>query len=292
MYYKTKSYKAFSVVNYTFLFALSLLCILPLIHVLAVSLSGSAPAGANLVNFWPIDFTMDAYAKTIDNRFFLRSLIISGERTILGTVLSMFFITLSAYALSKDDRVLKGRSVYTWYFIFTLLFSGGIIPSYILIQNLHMMNTIWALVLPGVVNVWNLILLMNFFRTIPKELEEAALIDGAGHFKTLLTVFIPLSTPAIATLTLFTMVSHWNSWFDGMIYISRADNYPLATFLQTIIVQQDFTKMNFDPKNLQDISNRTVKAAQIFIGAMPILLVYPFLQRYFVKGIVLGAVKE
>lgn len=173
-----------------------------------------------------------------------------------------------------------------------MLFSGGLIPSYILIQKLGLINTLWALILPGAVAVWNLILMMNFFRNVPKELEEAAFIDGANHITTLFRIYLPVSMPAIATISLFTMVGQWNSWFDGLIYMNDAAKYPLATLMQTIIVQQDFSNMNVDATQLQNMSQRTVNAAQIFIGALPILLVYPFLQRFFVKGIVLGAVKE
>ncbi|WP_159886777.1 carbohydrate ABC transporter permease [Paenibacillus puerhi] len=292
MYYKTMGYKLFSIANYIFLGFLSLLCILPLIHILAVSFSSMAPASSNLVTFWPIGFTMDAYEKTFGNANFLNSLLISGERTVLATVIGMFLVLLTAYPLSKDDQMFRGRSAYIWFFVFTLLFSGGLIPSYLLIQKLGLMNTIWALILPGAVSVWNIILMLNFFRGLPKELEEASFLDGAGQFKTLSLVYIPLSMPAIATLSLFTMVYQWNSWFDGMIYMSDIKKFPLASLLQTIIVQQDFSKINVDPKHLENISQRTVRAAQIFIGALPILLVYPFLQRFFVKGMVIGAVKE
>ncbi|MOA08526.1 Inner membrane ABC transporter permease protein YcjP [compost metagenome] len=173
-----------------------------------------------------------------------------------------------------------------------MLFSGGLVPFYILIQKLNMMNTLWVLIVPGAVSVWNMILLLNFFRGVPRELEEAAFIDGAGHLRTLFSIYLPVSMPAIATLSLFSMVGHWNSWFDGLIFMTDHKNYPLATFLQTIIVQQDFSKVTVRPEDLENISQRTVKAAQIFIGMAPILLVYPFLQRFFVKGIVLGAVKE
>jgi len=173
-----------------------------------------------------------------------------------------------------------------------MLFSGGIVPSYMLIRELHLMNTMWALVLPLAINVFNMVLLMNFFRAVPKELEDASLIDGAGHFRTLISIYLPISMPALATISLFTMVMHWNSWFDGLLYITDYRKYPLSTFLQTVIVQQDFNKINPDVNELKNISQRTVKSAQIFIGTLPILLVYPFLQRYFVKGIILGAVKE
>ncbi|MEC0128934.1 carbohydrate ABC transporter permease [Paenibacillus pabuli] len=292
MYYKTRGYRIFSIANYTFLGILSLLCILPIIHILAVSFSSMAPASSNLVSFWPIGFTTDAYVKTFGNSNFINSLLVSVKRTVIATVVGMVIMLITAFPLSKEDISFKGRSLYTWFFVFTILFSGGLIPSYILIQKLGLMNTIWALILPGALSVWNVILMMNFFRGLPKELEEAAYLDGAGHIKTLILVYVPLSLPAIATLSLFTMVFQWNSWFDGMIYMSDIKNYPLASLLQTIIVQQDLSKINVDPSMLENISQRTVRAAQIFIGALPILLVYPFLQRFFVKGIVIGAVKE
>lgn len=292
MYHKSFGYKIFSVFNYMLLAIIAALCITPMIHILAVSFSGKAPASANLVGLWPIDFTFEAYNKTFANGNFLGALLISMKRTVLGTIISMAVVMLTAYPLSKDEAKFRGRSGYTWFFVFTMLFGGGLIPNYILIQKLHLMNTIWALVLPGAVNVWNMVLLLNFYRNVPKELEEAAFIDGAGHLQTLWHVYLPVSMPAIATLSLFSMVGHWNSWFDGLIYMSKISNYPLSTLLQTIVVQHDFSKMNVDASQLENISQRTVQAAQIFIGALPILLVYPFLQRYFVKGIVLGAVKE
>ncbi|MGG4142339.1 carbohydrate ABC transporter permease [Paenibacillus algorifonticola] len=292
MYHKTKSYKVFSVFNYTLLAVLSLICLIPLIHILAVSFSGKAPANANLVGLLPVQFTMDAYSQTLANENFLRSLWVSFVRTGLGTLISMIVVICAAYPLSKENGNFKRKKVYTWFFVFTMLFNGGLIPFYILIQKLNMMNTLWVLILPGAVSVWNMILLLNFFKNVPKELEEAAFIDGAGYLKTLVSVYLPVSMPAIATISLFAMVGHWNSWFDGLIFMTDHKNYPLATFLQTIIVQQDFSKVSVRPEDLENISQRTVKAAQIFIGMAPILFVYPFLQRFFLKGIVIGAVKE
>lgn len=292
MYYKTKGYQVFSIFNYIFLTIICLTCILPLIHILAVSFSASAPANSNLVGLWPIGFNFEAYAKTLNNDNFHQALWVGVKRTVLGTLIGMSLITLASYALSKEGRGFLSRKIYIWFFIFTMLFSGGIVPSYMLIRELNLMNTIWALVLPLAINVFNMILMMNFFKAVPKELEEASLIDGAGHFRTLFSVYLPVSMPAIATISLFTMVMHWNSWFDGLLYISDYRKYPLSTFLQTIIVQQDFNKINPDINTLKNLSQRTVKSAQIFIGTLPILLVYPFLQRYFVKGIILGAVKE
>ncbi|MFS0724778.1 carbohydrate ABC transporter permease [Paenibacillus sp. 1P07SE] len=292
MYYKSSGYKVFSVFNYLLLTLICLSCILPLIHILAVSFSGSAPANANLVGLLPIDFNTEAYAKTLNNSNFHRALLVGVQRTVLGTLIGMGLIVLAAYAISKDAHGFRSRTLYTWFFLFTMLFSGGIVPSYMLIRNLDLMNTMWALVLPVAVNVFNMVLMMNFFRAVPRELEEAALMDGAGHFRTLWSVYLPISLPALATISLFTMVFHWNSWFDGLLYMTDYRNYPLSTFLQTVIVQQDFNQINVDVNEMKSLSQRTVKSAQIFIGTLPILLVYPFLQKYFVKGIILGAVKE
>jgi putative aldouronate transport system permease protein len=292
MYYKTRGYQLFTILNYCILVIAGLLCILPIIHILAISFSASAPANAHLVGLWPVDFNIESYTKTLNNPNFLRAFFISVGRTILGTFMTMSVITLAAYSLSKDSSVLKSRNIYAWYFVFTMLFTGGMIPLYMVVRNLHMMDTIWALVLPGAVQVFNMILLMNFFRATPKELEEAALIDGAGHFTVLFRVYLPLAMASIATLSLFSVVGSWNAWFDGLLYINNYRNYPLATFLQTVIVSQDFSKLTANPRDLLNISQRTVKAAQIFIGMLPVLLIYPFLQRFFVKGIVLGAIKE
>ncbi|AOZ93696.1 carbohydrate ABC transporter permease [Paenibacillus crassostreae] len=290
MYHKTIPYRIFSIFNNMFLAAVAILCLLPLYHLLMVSLSASAPANAGLVTFWPIGFTLEAYTKTFSNVNFLSSLWVSVQRTIIGTALALIVNTLAAYALSKETRVFRARNIYLWYFVVTMLFSGGLIPGYILILKLGLMNSLWALILPGMVAVFNIILLLNFFRTVPKDLEEAAFIDGAGQFRTFFSIYLPVSLPVIATISLFMMVGHWNSYFDGMIYIRDAERLPLATFMQTIIVQADMTKL--DPQAVANLSQRTIRASQIFISALPILLVYPFLQRFFVTGIVVGAVKE
>ncbi|WP_337099240.1 carbohydrate ABC transporter permease [Paenibacillus sp. YIM B09110] len=290
MYHKTLPYRIFSVFNYILLAVISVCCLLPLFHLLMVSLSDTAPANAGLVTFWPIGFTVEAYVKTFDNANFLASLWISVKRTVFGTALALLVNSLAAYALSKDNRVFRGRNAYLWYFVVTMLFSGGLIPGYILILRLGLINNLLALILPGLVAVYNIILLLNFFRTVPKELEEATFMDGAGHFRSFISIYLPISLPAIATIALFTMVGHWNAYFDGLIYMKGSENLPLASFMQTIIVQGNTT--SFDPAVIANLSQRTLRASQIFIGALPILLVYPFLQRFFVKGIVIGAVKE
>jgi len=292
MYYKTRGYRIFNVFNTCFLILLAIMCIVPLIHVLAVSFSAKSAADANLVGLWPKQFSLEAYKKTIDNPVFLHSIWVSVKRTVLGTALTLLITFLAAYPLSKENSVFKGRNVYSWLFVFSMVFNGGLIPFYIVIQKVGLMDSFWVLVLPGAVNTFLVILMLNFFRGIPKELEEAALIDGAGHFRTLFSIFLPISLPSIATIALFSMVFHWNSWFDGLLYMNNSKQFPLATFLQTVIIQRDMSSMSVNPKEMELISQTTVRAAQIFIGAAPILIVYPFLQKYFVKGMTLGSVKE
>lgn len=279
---------------YLVLIITALLCILPLINVLAVSLSSSAYATAGQVKLWPVGFTWNAYSFVSQKKEFLYSMLVSIKRVGLGVSINMLLTVLVAYPLSKENAQFRMRTWYVWIFIFTMLFSGGLIPLYLVIKELHLINTMWSLVLPGAVPIYNVVLMINFFRSLPKELHEAAYIDGANHWKTLSMIIIPLSAPALATMTLFSIVAHWNAWFDGLIYMNSPHNYPLASYLQTIIIGRDLSSLNLasDLQALQNLSDRTVKAAQIFVGALPILLVYPFLQRFFMTGIVVGSVKE
>lgn len=283
------SRKIFVVCNTTFLIIIALLCILPLVNLFAISLSGKAAANSGAVTFWPIDFTMMAYEKTFNNSNFIRSILISVARTALGTFVSMFVITTAGYALSKDFR---GRTPLMWFFVFTMLFGGGLIPSYLVNTSLGLKNNFLVYIIPGAFSCYNLILIMNFFKSIPKALEEAALIDGASFFTVLWRIFLPLSKAGLATVALFIMVGNWNEWFTGILYMSDTKNYPLASFLQVIVVQGNQQDLALDPTSALAMSERTIKAAQVFIGALPILLVYPFLQKYFVTGLVMGAVKE
>ena len=293
MHHQTKAYKVFTVFNTLGMALLGFICVAPLINTLAVSFSSPAAASGNLVTFLPIGFTFDAYNETLGNANFIRALLIGLLRTVLGTAISLFTMTMAAYALAKEEREFKGRTAYMWIFVFTMMFSAGLVPNYILIQELHLMNTIWALVLPGAVSVFNMILLLNFFRvSVPKSLAEASSIDGAGHFRTFWSIYLPIAVPSVATVALFIMVSNWNAWFDGMIYMTDPRRYPLSTFLHTVIVLNDMSQINLDPEDIKMLSNRTVRASQVFLGAFPILIVYPFLQRYFVTGIVMGSVKE
>ncbi len=287
------SRRLFLIVNYTALIVMALVCILPLVHVLALSFSSNAAATSGYVKLWPVEFTLKSYEFVLGRPAFMKSLLVTLERVAIGLPFNLLLTILIAYPLSKEAGRFKFRTAYVWYFVFTMLFSGGLIPTYMTVNKAGLLDSIWALILPGAVPVFNVVLLLNFFRGLPKELEEAAFIDGAGHFRTLWKIYFPLSLPAIATIALFTTVSHWNAWFDGLIYMNSPDHYPLQSYLQTVIAGRDMTlASSTDLELLSKVSDRTVKAAQIFMGALPILLVYPFLQRYFVKGIVLGSVKE
>lgn len=292
LYRESVSRKVFLVFNTVLLGVLALSCLLPMINVLAVSFSSSAAAQGGFVKLWPVDFNVASYEYALGRPQFLTSMGVSIQRIVLGAGLNMLLTILAAYPLSKDNRKFRARTAYSWFFVTTMLISGGLIPSFMLISKLKLMDTIWALVLPGAVPVFNLILLINFFRQLPIELEEAAHVDGASHWTILWKIYVPTSTPALATLTLFVLVSHWNSWFDGLLFMNSPTKYPLQSYLQTVIVQRDTTAVSMQEfKDLALLSDRTVKAAQVFMGAMPILLFYPFLQKYFVTGIVMGSVK-
>lgn len=278
--------------NFIFLAFLSFLCLMPIIHILAISFSSGAAAAAGKVTLWPIEFTTAAYNNVFGKPEYLRAFWVSVQRVVLGTSLSMFLVILTAYPLSKDPHQFRLRTFYAWFFVFTILFSGGLIPTYLTVKSLGLIDTLWALILPTAVPVFNVILLLNFYRNLPKELEESSRIDGAGHFITLWKIYVPLSLPALATTGLFTMVGHWNSWFDGMLYMNHTENYPLQTFLQTVIIKMDFRFIKAENAELMlKLSDRTSRAAQIFVAAFPILIVYPFLQKLFIKGIVMGSVK-
>ncbi|MBB6734381.1 carbohydrate ABC transporter permease [Cohnella sp. CBP 2801] len=288
------SRRSFEIANYALLTVLAALCFLPIVHVLSLSLSSRVEVEAGSVLFWPRQFTWASYEYVASQGQFFRSMGITLERVTLGTVLNLALTLLCAYPLAKEAREFRLRTVYVWYFVFTILFGGGLIPWYLTIKNLGLLNSIWALVLPGAVPVFNIILLLNFFRRLPKELSESARIDGAGDWRILLNLFIPLSTPALATITLFTVVGHWNAWFDGLLLMNNPHRYPLSSYLQTVITMPDLSKFT-DPETARlynRISDRTTRAAQVFVGMLPILLAYPFLQRYFIHGIVLGSVKE
>jgi putative aldouronate transport system permease protein len=291
-YEKKLGRQAFSAINLTILTLAALSCLLPLIYVLAVSLSSSAAAMANKVVLWPVDFTLKSYQYVIRKQAFYTSFFVALKRVAIGVPVNMAFTILAAYPLSKDTKSFRARSFFSWFFVVTMLFNGGLIPWFMTIYKTGLIDKIWALILPGALPVFNMVVLMNFFRGLPKEIEDAALIDGAGQWTILTKIFLPLSVPSLATLVLFSVVNHWNSWFDGLILMNNPKNYPLQSYLQTVVVNRDMSLVSIkDAELLSQISDRTVKCAQIFIAMLPILVAYPMLQKHFTTGLVLGSVK-
>ncbi|MCC3372412.1 carbohydrate ABC transporter permease [Cohnella sp. REN36] len=281
----------FDIFNYAGLAIISLLCLLPIWHIAMVSLSGEGPASKFAVGLWPVEFTADAYGTILRMGKFWSAFGMSTLRVAAGGLLNLILTIMMAYPLSKESAYFRGRNVYIWVLVFTMLFSGGLIPMYMMINELNLINTIWALVLPGAVPVFNVILMVNFMRQLPKELEEAALVDGASQLRIMTSIFVPLSMPVIATVTLFSVVGHWNAWFDGLIYMNDTSKYPLQTYLHVVLASRNL--INADQQTVMaSLTNRTSISAQIILASLPILVVYPFLQRYFIHGIVMGSVKE
>ena len=264
-------------------------------HVISLSLSEKIEAVSGNVGIWPIGFNLEAYRYVMEDIQFWKSLSITLLRVVIGVPINILLVILTAYPLSKANSRFHGRTVFSWYFVFTMLFNGGMIPAYIVISKLGLMNTIWALTLPGAMNVSYMILMMNFFRGIPVEIEEAAVIDGASQPQILFRIFLPMSLPSLATIILFATVANWNCWMDGYLYMNTPDKYPLQTYLATVLMEsKNNVEALMTPEQLirmAQISEKTIEAAQIFLGALPIMCVYPFLQKYYIKGIVVGSVK-
>ena len=285
--------KAFLVVNYFFLTLDMCISLFPLVHVFALSLSSNSAAQAGWVTILPVDFTLDSYQYILAKPEFFQSFGVSVVRVVLGTLLSIGLTILCAYAMAQPDERFHARKYYVWVFLVTMVFSGGLIPLFIVVKSVGIYNSIWALILPGAVQTFNIILMLNFFRGLPYALTESALIDGANHFQIMTKIIVPVSKPSLATVGLFTMVNHWNSWFDGMIYISDTAKYPLQTYLRNVIQSVDIASIDLTSVGaMTNVSQKTVTAAQIFVAIIPILLVYPLLQKYFITGMTLGSVKE
>ena len=289
---KTIGGKSADILIYLTVIFMTMCCLFPLLNMVAISFSDKAAASANMVGLVPVDFTTSAYKTLLGESQFWVSFWISIKRVFLGTIINMILTILLAYPLSKSKREFKGHDVYMYIVIFAMLFSGGMIPIYLTIKSYGLLNSIWALILPGAVPVFNVILLMNFFKGVPKSLEEAAAIDGASKLTILLKIYLPISMPALATIILFCIVNHWNDFFSGLVYMNKTSMYPLQTYIQQLSV--DMSQIT-DPEQLKrfaQVSNKTLDAAKIVVSTIPLLIIYPFLQKYFVSGIVIGAVKE
>jgi putative aldouronate transport system permease protein len=283
----------FQILNTAILGILALTCILPFIQVLAVSLSEASAVSAGKVNLIPVGFNLEAYKVSFSKPNFINSMNNSFMRLFLGVSINTLLTILTAYPLSKTKKEFPGRTFISWIFVTTMLISGGLVPLYIIVNQTGINNSIWALILPYATPVFNVTILLNFFRGIPKEIEESAVVDGAGTWRILWVMYVPLSKACLATLVIFQAVFHWNEWFWGLIFIDKTEFYPLATYMRNVIANPNFETMNINEITaLLSVSNRSFSAAQIIIGSLPILIIYPLLQKYFVLGLTVGAVKE
>lgn len=290
---KSMGSKVFDIVNIALLMLMTLVCLLPLWYILCVSLSDKLSVSSGIVAFWPIGFNFNSYERILGEAAFFRSFWVSIQRVVLGTAVSVSVILLMAFPLSHTGRQLPFRNGYMWILVFCMLFNGGTVPWFITIRSYGLIDSIWALVLAGSLPIFNVILMINFFRNLPSALEEAAYVDGAGPWRIFLQIFVPLSGPVIATVTLFTIVGHWNDFFQGLVLTTKQYNYPLQTYIQQLVVSADYSTMSVEEiKMASMLNNKSLDAAKIFIAMIPVLIIYPFLQRYFISGITLGAVKE
>ena len=285
-------------VIYLIVIVLALSCLVPMLNVVALSLSSSSAVAANAVGLWPVDLTLAAYERIMSDQQFWRSFGISVIRVVISLLLNLVMIVTMAYPLSKSKKVFRTRKLFMSVMVFAMLFSGGMIPTYLVVRNLGLLNTIWSLILPSAVPIGSVILVMNFFRGIPKSLEESARIDGANPLQILGRIYIPMSLPCLATVSLFSIVGSWNDFFSGLIYMTKTENYPLMTYIQTLSVniaetmQQAGTLTSEQLQSLLAVSDRNLNAAKIVVAVVPLLIIYPLLQKYFVQGIVVGSVKE
>ncbi|RIX50239.1 carbohydrate ABC transporter permease [Paenibacillus nanensis] len=286
---QTFSEKLFNVFNYTFFILLGFSTLLPFINLIAKSLSSESAVISGKVNLLPVGFQMGTYRYVLENDMFLNALKTSVLLAIVGTAVGLFVTTITAYPLSRVQ--LRGRKWLLLMFIFTMLFSGGLIPTYLLMQELGLINKLPVLFLPAAINVFNMLIIKNYFEGLPDGLEESAKIDGASNVRILFSIILPLSLPVLATIALFFAVAFWNDYFTAMIYITDQDLKPLQLFLKELLVSSsgEFLKDNVDAA--LNTTPQSIQAASILLATLPILFVYPFLQKYFVKGVLLGSVK-
>ena len=287
---ESRGSRAVDIINYVLLTVVALVCLLPFLHVVAMSLSSNGAAISQKVYFWPVELSAEGYKMVLNDPSMMRSLGITVLLTLGFTVLGMILTVLAAYPLTKKE--LKGRGIISFMFMFTMYFGGGLIPEYLLMNDLRMLNTLWSLLLPLAFSAYNIIIMRSFIESsIPASLEEAAFLDGANYWSVLIRVVIPLCKPVLATLCLFFAVGRWNAYGDALYYISSSKLYPMQLKLYYLM------GMATDAANLSEggaasyVTGEVVKATCVMFATIPIIILYPFLQRYFVTGIMIGAVK-
>lgn len=284
-------YRTFLVINGIVLIIVCLLMLYPFITVLAQSFSSAGAIKAGQVSFWPVGFNIDTYRAVVDDGPFWRSYANTVLYTVVGTAIAMILTTTYAFVLSKPH--LRGRKVLIGIAVFTMFFNGGIVPNYVLISSLHMKNTMWAIVLPGAISVFNLLVMKSFFESLPKDLEEAAQIDGLGWFGIFGRIVLPLSKAVIATMVLFYSVAFWNDWFAAFLYLDKSQLFPVTLFLRNLIAGASTTTSEGAAAagTTTAMVSANIQAVTMILTIIPILCVYPFVQRHFVSGVMLGSVK-
>ncbi|MEK0314672.1 carbohydrate ABC transporter permease [Cohnella sp. 56] len=287
-----KKWDAFSIVNYVFLSLFCLLAIYPMIYVLAGSLNDGNDYMRGGVYFFPRQFSLASYKIVFGDERLYTGFTITLLRTVLGTIASVLFTAMVAYAMSRQKLV--GRSVYSWIFLFTMFFGGGLIPYFLVLKFLHLLNTFWVFVIPTMFSVFNMIIMQSFFRELPEEMLESASLDGAGDFGMFARLALPLSMPVLATVAMWNGVWHWNEFYDAMLFTNNDKLMTLQLYMMKLIKESDMISANsqfIPPQARRAFSVTTVRMAAIIISTIPILFVYPFMQRYFVTGIMVGSLK-
>ena len=291
---RTKAAKIANAIIYALLALVALSCLYPLWYTLCLSISKKSAVDAGWVSAYPIGFSLANYKKIVSDSVFLNSVWISVRRVLIGTPLTLAVIVLVAYPISKSARSFRGRNFVIWLLVFCMLFGAGLVPWYISMVKLKMINNFWGLILSTGLPIYYVILVMNFFRSIPKELEEAAIMDGAGQWRLLIDIVLPCSLPVLATITLFVGVNYWNEYYNGMLLSTTDTFYPLMTYIKSLVIPIN-TSVSMTPEQLKEmakLSNDGLNAAKVFVALVPMLVIYPWLQKYFISGIMIGSVKE
>ena len=291
---RTKTAKVANAIIYALLALVALSCLYPLWYTLCLSISKKSAVDAGWVSAYPIGFSLANYKKIVSDSVFLNSVWISVRRVLIGTPLTLAVIVLVAYPISKSARTFRGRNFVIWLLVFCMLFGAGLVPWYISMVKLKMINNFWGLILSTGLPIYYVILVMNFFRSIPKELEEAAIMDGAGQWRLLIDIVLPCSLPVLATITLFVGVNYWNEYYNGMLLSTTDTFYPLMTYIKSLVIPIN-TSVSMTPEQLKEmakLSNDGLNAAKVFVALVPMLVIYPWLQKYFISGIMIGSVKE
>ncbi|AYB42930.1 carbohydrate ABC transporter membrane protein 2, CUT1 family [Paenibacillus sp. cl141a] len=293
MQIESRGDRIFNVINYTILILVTIIVMYPLLFVLSASFSDPQAVLRGEMLLWPKGVNLNSYAKIFQNQDIISGFTNTLVYTSLGTFINLTMTILAAYPLSRKDFV--GRNAIMALLVFTMFFSGGLIPTYLLIKNLGMLNTLWVMIIPNAVSIWNIIIMRTFFQqSIPGELQEAATIDGCSNIKILTRIILPLSMPIIAVTILFYAVGHWNAFFNALLYLSDKDKFPLQLILREILIQgqtNDMVKMSTESAIKQQREVEGIKYAVLVVANIPVLALYPFLQRYFVKGVMIGAIK-